>query len=259
MPTVSSDDVSLHYEVAGSGPPVVFVNEAGFGGWSWGWQHRAVCGPYESVVWDLRGTGRSDRPPGPYALETLVADLEAVLAAVDARAAHVVGAGLGGVVALQAARTSTRVETVTAIGTGASAEAFDTEALVVPARDPDAFRRATEGLLSRDFRTTQPDVVDGIVEWRLEGDADADGTRAQLAALDGYDVTDWGYEVTVPALVVHGTDDSLVPYESGDRLAASLPRGDLLSVDGADHLPHVERSRLVNDHLLGFLDEHTDE
>ena len=113
-------------------------------------------------------------------------------------------------------------------------------------------------MLSREFRASQPDVVDGIVEWRREDDADPGGTRSQLAALEGFDATEWGYEVTVPALVVHGTDDALVPHRSSETLAESLPKGELLSVEGAGHLPQVERSRLVNDHLLGFLDANTE-
>lgn len=258
MPTVSNDGVSLHYEVDGAGTPVVFVNEAGFGGWSWGWQHRAVAGPYRSVVWDLRGTGRSAVPDGPYELETLVDDLEAILQALDARSAHVVGAGLGGVIALQAARDSTRIETLTVIGTPARAEAVDRDALVVD-RDRAALRASTESLLSSSFRADQPDVVDGIVEWRDDGDADPAGTRAQLDAASGFDATAWGYELTTPTLVVHGTADSVVPHDAGRRLAESLPRGELRSIDGSDHLPQIERSRAVNDHLLGFLADQTDD
>ncbi|MFC3960092.1 alpha/beta fold hydrolase [Halovivax cerinus] len=269
MQTVSTDGTTLHYAVDGEGPPVVFVTEAGLGGWSWGWQHRAVAGPYRSVVWDLRGTGRSERPPGPYAMETLVADLEAILAAVDARAAHVVGAGLGGAIALRAARASTRIETVTVVGTPADETAFDGSALVVDrdetsqgdgvASDGDAFRRSTEALLSADFRAAQPAVVDGIVDWRRDGDADAAATRDQLAAFEEFDATDWGYEVTTPTAVVHGTDDAVVPVESAERLADALPNGAFVPIDGAAHLPQIERSRAVNDHLRGFLNEHTDE
>ena len=256
MPTTTHGDVSLYYEVAGSGEPVVFVSEAGLGGWSWGWQHAAVTVPFESVVWDLRGTGRSDSPPGPYELSTLAADLEAVLAAVSARRAHVVGAGLGGAIALAAARESTRIETLTLLGTGDRGESFDLEALVAPPDDRNAIRDSLERVLSADFREHQPEVVDGIVDWRAEGDADAASVRAQLAALEGFDVTEWGYEVDQPTLVLHGTADSLVPVDAGRALADALPRGRFRPIDDAGHLAQIEYSREVNDRLLGFLDEH---
>ncbi|MFC6766971.1 alpha/beta hydrolase, partial [Natrinema soli] len=50
MPIASNGSVSLYYDRAGEGEPVVFVSEAGLGGWLWGWQHAAVAGPHEAVV-----------------------------------------------------------------------------------------------------------------------------------------------------------------------------------------------------------------
>ncbi|NKE36929.1 alpha/beta fold hydrolase [Natronococcus sp. JC468] len=257
MSTVSNGSVSLYYrrEGEGDGEPVVFVSEAGLGGWSWGWQHAALTGPYETVVWDLRGTGRSDAPPGPYSMATLVADLETILAAVDARNAHLVGAGLGGAVALAAARESTRVATLSVLGAAARGSAFDLEPLLAAPDDRAALWDSLEAGLSADFRESQPDVLDGIVDWRAEGDAAPAGWEAQLAALEGFDAGDWLVEVTLPARVLHGTEDALVPVEAGRELAAGLPRGEFVPLEDAGHLVGIERSRTVNDRLLGFLEE----
>lgn len=267
MPTASNGDVSLHYEVDGDGyrdspasssDTVVFVSEAGLGGWSWGWQHAALSGPYETIVWDLRGTGRSDVPSGPYGLETLAADLEAVIADSGTRSAHVVGAGLGGAVALEAARTSSRVETLALLGTAPEKAAFSLEPLFAPPEDREAIRSSLEGVLSADFRARQPEVLEGIVDWRAEGDASRAGWEAQLDALRGFDATDWLVEITQPALVVHGSEDELVDPEGGERLARGLPRGEFEKVEDAGHLAFIERSRTVNDRLLGFLEAQED-
>jgi 3-oxoadipate enol-lactonase len=257
MPTVSNDDVSLYYHREGddSTEPIVFVSEAGLGGWSWGWQHAALAGPFETVVWDLRGTGRSDSPPGPYAMETLVADLETVLAAVDARNAHVVGAGLGGAVALTAARESTRVGTLSLFGTAARGSTLDLEPLFASPDDPDALRASLETGLSADFRREQPDVVDGIVNWRADGDATREGWTAQVAAFEGFNAADWLVEVTQPTRVFHGTADELVSVDAGRELASGLPRGEFVPLESAGHLAFVERSRTVNDLLVEFFED----
>lgn len=257
MPTASNGSVSLYYDRAGEGEPVVFVPEAGLGGWLWGWQHAAIAGPYEAVVWDLRGTGRSDAPSGPYTLETLVADLETVLADCDLRNAHLVGCGLGGAIALQAARTSSRVATLTLFGTAARGDAFDLEPLFAPPDDRDALRESLEAGLSDDFLAAQPDVRDGIVDWRADGDADRAGWDAQVAALADFDASDWLVEVTQPTRVFHGGADELVSPSAGEDLARGLPRGEFRDLEGAGHLAFIERSRLVNDLLLGFLEEQT--
>ncbi|ARS89723.1 alpha/beta fold hydrolase [Natrarchaeobaculum aegyptiacum] len=254
MPTATNDSVSLFYERDGDGDPIVFVSEAGLGGWSWGWQHAALTGPYETVVWDLRGTGRSDAPPGPCSLEAHVSDLEAVLEACDIRRAHLVGCGLGAAIALEAARTTSRARSLALFGAAADGEAMDLEPLFAPPDDRDALADSLEAGLSDDFRESHPDVCEGIVDWRADGDADRAGWETQVAPLEDFDATDWLVEITQPALVVHGTADDLVPVDAGQSLARDLPRGEFHPLEGAGHLAFVERSRPVNDLLDGFLE-----
>ncbi|WP_323172835.1 alpha/beta hydrolase [Natrialba sp. PRR66] len=258
MPIASNGSVSLYYDregdTAGDAAPVVFVSEAGLGGWLWGWQHAALTGPFETVVWDLRGTGRSDAPPAPYAMSELVADLEAVLAECDIHNAHLVGCGLGGAIALAAARTTTRVTTLSLFGTAARGDEFGLDALFAPPTDREAIRDSLEAALSDEFSAAQPDAVEGIVDWRADGDADRAGWEAQRAALDEFDATEWLVEVTQPTRVVHGSEDDLVAPAAGRELARGLPRGEFTELDGAGHLAFVERSRDANDLLLGFLE-----
>ncbi|WP_411967692.1 alpha/beta fold hydrolase [Haloferax sp. YSSS75] len=253
MPTASRDGTDLYYETDGDGETVVFVGDAGYGGWQWGWQYAAVTGPYEALVTDLRGTGRSDAPPGPYSVEMLVADLEAILSDAGVRKAHVVGLGLGGMVGLAAAQTTSRVRSLTLVGTAASGADVDADPLYGAPSDARALRESLTPALSDEFREEQPDVVERIVEWRAVEDATPDAWTAQTAAIADYDAGPL-YEVTVPTLVVHGTADPVWPVEGGRALADGLPRGRFESFDGAHHLVTVERSRLVNDALVGFLE-----
>ncbi len=259
MPTATNGSVSLYYDRAGTGEPIVFVSEAGFGGWLWGWQHAALAGPYESIVWDLRGTGRSDAPPGPYSIETLADDLGTVLAACDVRSGHLVGCGLGGLVSLWAARSSNRIETLTLFGTAARGDAMELDRLKASPDDRDALDTTVSAALSADFLDRQPDVRDGIVDWRADDDATLAGWNAQLAALDGSDATDWLVSVPQPTQVIHGTDDTIVAPAAGNALAAGLPRGEYVPVDGAGHCCFIEQSRTVNDRLRAFFDDYTGE
>jgi pimeloyl-ACP methyl ester carboxylesterase len=255
MPTASNGDVDLYYETDGEGETVAFVGDVGYGAWQWGWQHAAVAGPYESLVLDLRGAGRSDAPPGPYSVGTLATDLVTVLADHDVRKAHLVGAGLGGMVALHAAHSTTRARSLTLLGTAPYGGDLDLEPLYGPAGDFDGLERSLEAAFSREFVEAHPDAIQQIVEWRTNEDAGRDAWEAQVAAVRQFDATDYLYEVTTPALVVHGTDDAVWPPTRGRELADGLPRGRFLPVEGAGHLAHVEASRHVNDELLAFLDD----
>ncbi|WP_435126562.1 alpha/beta fold hydrolase [Halobaculum sp. D14] len=259
MPYATHDGVDVYYESDGSGEPVVFLGEIGLGPWQWGWQHARVAGPYEAVVPATRGTDESGAPPAPWTMADLVGDVDAVLADAGVDSAHFVGVGFGAALAMRIALSEGRAETLTLVGAAASGRGIDADALWADPSDPEALHRSLEAALSADFFDRQPDDVARMVEWRGAEDADRDAWTAAKGALDDFDVSDRLYELTTPTLVLHGTEDAVCPPTKGEELAAGLPRGEHVPVDGAGHLANVEHSRVVNDHLLAFLDEHTDE
>lgn len=254
MPYATTDGVSLYYEVDGDGEAVLCCGDIGLGAWQWGWQHAALAGPYELLVGDTRGCGRSDDPPAECTIETLTADAIALLRDHGVRAAHVIGAGLGGMVALALARDTGRVRSLTLVGTALSGDGYHAEPMRADPTDDAALRQSLEAAFSRDFVEEYPHAVADIVEWRAAEDAHPDAWAAQAAALEAFAI-EAPYEITEPALVVHGTDDRLCPLARGEELAADLPHGDLYKVEGAGHLAHIEASRAVNDRLEGFLAE----
>ena len=253
MPTVSTDGAELYYETEGSGETVAFVGDAGYGAWQWGWQHAAVAGPYESLVTDLRGVGRSGGGTAVDGVDTLASDLAAVLADAAVDTAHVVGAGLGGMVALRAALSTSRVESLTLIGTAARGDGLDLDPLWGDPGDPLALERSVAAATADSFVDTHPDAVDRMATWRAAEDAPRPVFDAHAAAATSFDVSDRLYEITRPTLVVHGGDDAVWPPTRGAALAEGLPRGEFREVADAGHLVHAEASRRVNDDLLGFL------
>lgn len=245
MPRATNDGVNLYYETAGSGLPVVFVSDLGCGAWLWSWQSPALAGPHETITWDLRGVGRSgvaDR----YSIAAMVSDLEAVLAAHGVRKAAVVGAGMGGMVALGAALDTSRVGRLALLGTAAEGSAFDTRPFLGPTGE-------LESLTSGAFREARPEEIDRITEWRANEDASKAVCRAQSEAVAAFDVSDRLHEITIPALVGHGTADAVVSPEAGRELAAGLPRGRFEAFEAGPHFFFIEQARLVSDALAGFL------
>ncbi len=265
MPFADHDGVSLYYETDGSAKhdTVAFIGDVAYGAWQWGWQHAAVAGPFESLVWDHRGTGKtnvpdgSDASDGSYSVAEMAGDLDAVLAHHGVRKAHLVGAGLGGMVALHYAKGFSRAKTLTLIGTAAAGSQL------APGMRDELLAEKTADALHESLRPVVSEEafaagVEDVVEWRLTDDAALPAQRAQFAALEGFDVSEKLYEITTPALVCHGTDDRVIPIEAGSKLADGLPRGELQTFEDAPHLVHVEHSKAVNDALLTFLAEHTD-
>ena len=256
MPTATNGGVDLHYAVKGEGPTLVFCGEAGLGAWLWSYQLGGLPENVETLVWDYRGTGESDAPGGTYDVETLVADLDAVLSDHGARSVHLVGAGLGGAVAIEYARQSGRVKTLTLFGTPTGPEDIDESALDrlwAPREDSEALRESLRVAFAPGVVDSHGEEMDRIVGWRREDDADRTGWEGQRAALLGWELTE-PYEVTTPARVFHGVEDAIVDPGAGETLAEALPRGEYTAVEGG-HCCFVESAQAVTDELLALLED----
>lgn len=251
MPFARATGCSLYYETDGTGPTVAFVNEVGYGAWLWGWQYASLCGPFETVVFDPRGTGRSDSDSPTNGIETLAADVEAVCSDHGARGVHLVSAGLGGMVALAYAREYDRARSLTLMGTALNGGAVADGVLDrMSSTKPESLEPCfSDAFLERE-------IIDRILDWRNAEDASADAREAQANAMRAF-TCEKPYEITIPALVLHGSDDPLIPVEAGKELATALPNGRFETLPGR-HLAFIETSKHANDAIMGFLESITD-
>jgi pimeloyl-ACP methyl ester carboxylesterase len=264
---------------SGSDPETVALVEGlGYGRWMWRWQRERLAEEgYRVVVWDNRGTGDSDVPDGPYTIEEMASDLDAVLDAVGAERAHVVGASMGGMIAQQYALDYDRAESLALLCTSHGGE----EAVEVPeetqtrmfgvpadiveqsstgnqtqsddAYEREAIRYKMKPAMTDGFWRANEDLIESIVDWRLESDAPDEAREAQAAAVADFDASDRLAEIEIPAFVAHGTDDRVLPVENADLLARKLPNAELVIFEGGPHLFFIEQAEAVNDQLVEFL------
>lgn len=101
MPTVRTNDIETYYERRGEGRPVVFVHAAMLDHSMWDEQVEALVPDYETVVYDLRGHGRTGgSDETEYSVELYGEDLAALVAELDLDRPVVCGLSLGGMIAL---------------------------------------------------------------------------------------------------------------------------------------------------------------
>jgi pimeloyl-ACP methyl ester carboxylesterase len=274
MPYADNDGISLYYETTGpagddtgptdADPPegtpdeddtevVVLVEGLGYGRWMWRWQRERLAEEgYRVVVWDNRGTGDSEEPAGPYTVEEMASDLEAVLAEAGVEHAHVVGASMGGMIAQQYALDYTSHG-----GEEANETPEETQARMfgVPddADEREAIRYKMKPATTDEFRRENDEIIEDIVDWRLAGDASEPAREAQAAGVAQFDSSDRLGEIDVPVLVAHGTDDRVLPVENADLLYRTLSHVQLTVFEGGSHLFFIEQAEQVNDRLGEFL------
>ena len=80
MPWMTANDISIHYELAGNGPTVVLMHEMGGTLDSWDGIAPALAERFRVLRYDQRGSGLTEKVRQPYGNDTLVDDLQAVLA-----------------------------------------------------------------------------------------------------------------------------------------------------------------------------------
>ena len=100
MPTVRTGDVETYYERRGEGPPIVFVHASILDHSMWDEQAAALADDYETLVYDLRGHGRTGGSAVPaYSMDLFAEDLDALLAALAVERPVLCGLSMGGLVA----------------------------------------------------------------------------------------------------------------------------------------------------------------
>jgi len=264
--TADHAGVAIAYEERGRDPAeaetVVLCEGLGYGRWMWNWQADALAESYHVVLWDNRGTGDSDVPEGPYTIGRMAGDLEAVLDDAGVDAAHVVGASMGGMVAQRYALTYDRARSLTLLCTSPGGpdavptpESTLARMFSVPddADEREAIRYKMAPAVSDGFIEDNPELIERIVDWRLDSDAPPSAREAQAAAVQAFDASDELDALDGPALVAHGTDDRVLPVENGELLAEAIPGADAEFVEGGSHLFFIEEAERVNDLLVEFL------
>ncbi|MGE0210688.1 MAG: alpha/beta fold hydrolase [Parvibaculaceae bacterium] len=139
MPTLRSGQASLHYEVHGSGPPILFAHESTGQCESWLPQVEHFARRHTCILYNARGYPPSDAPadPNAYSQAIFVADMLAMLDGLKIERAHIVGLSMGSMTALHfGLRHPSRATSIVLAGTGpgqsrAAVEVFKTGVLAL--------------------------------------------------------------------------------------------------------------------------------
>jgi pimeloyl-ACP methyl ester carboxylesterase len=247
----ASDGVRLAYAVSGHGPPLVktanWLNHLEYDWESPVWGHvlHGLSQDHTLVRYDARGNGLSDWDVAEISLDAWVADLEAVVADAGVERFPLFGISQGCAISVAyAVRHPERVSHLVLYGgfaLGASKrspkdaerrKALATLASLEWGADSPAFRQ----MFTLQFMPEgSKEQINAFNELQRRCTSPACAAR-YIEAVGDFDVADICSKVTVPTLVMHARGDLIVPFESGQKLAALIPGAKFIALQSRNHL-----------------------
>jgi len=277
---VARDGVKVHYEVFGAGEPTVMLLPT----WSiihsrhWKLQVPDLARRHRVITFDGRGNGRSDRPAGPeaYRPAEFTADALAVMDATGTDRAVLVALSLGATWALElGALHPERVAGIVFIGPALPLVPMSAErrsySFTERLDTTDGWAKYNQHYWREHYREfieffmrqvfTEPHSTKPIEDaegWGLETDpetliATQVGVRVHGGPVsDPEGAAELATRLRCPVLVIHGDEDAVRPLAAGARLA-ELADGELVTIEGGGHAPHVRDPVKVNLLLREFI------
>ncbi|MGD9404209.1 MAG: alpha/beta fold hydrolase [Anaerolineae bacterium] len=248
MPKIRAGEIEIHYEIHGTGEPLVLISGLGYDLWMW---HKMVPGlaeHFQVIAFDNRGAGETDKPAGPYTAQMLAGDTAALLEALGLEQAAIMGHSMGGFVAqaLVLSRpelVSKLILSATNFG-GPHHVPITPEAMaVLTDTQSDPIERLRRGIVistAPGFAEVCPEIIDEWVTYRIEHPIDPAGYQAQLqiglalmseAASFEHKLK----EVKTPTLILFGEHDKVVPPGNAELLHKEIAGSTVKILPNAGH------------------------
>jgi pimeloyl-ACP methyl ester carboxylesterase len=243
--------MDLHHVRRGAGEPLLMIQGMSGTHAAWGDPFLSHLEPaFDCITYDHRGIGFSPKITDPFSIVDLADDAAKLLDHLGLESAHVIGISMGGMVAQELAlRHGERIRTLTlgctyCGGPGSSLiDPADGQKLMTAfgSGDRDVALRVGFELNTSDAFRADPSRFQAFKEMALSAPSRLPTIMLQMQAIGGHDTQDRLGEIRTPTLVVHGTEDRMVPYPNGELIASKVPDAHLATLEGVGHMFWWER------------------
>ena len=244
MPRVAVNGTTLYFEEHGDGEPLLFISGLGRNHTTWNSFIPPFTARRRCIVFDNRGTGRSEVPAGQYTIEQMADDAAGLLDALDVASADCIGVSLGGsVLQALAYRHPTKVRRAVLISSFPNYTALQHAwldagiALRQAGVDPKTTFISSMPWVFTSRLLTNHVEAEKFVERSLEdpNPTSIDGFLAQADAIRCFDSRERLCEITAESLILVGAEDILTPIEQSVEMAELIPASHLVVLPRGGH------------------------
>jgi pimeloyl-ACP methyl ester carboxylesterase len=245
MNYIQVGDIKVHYNLQGEGFPIVLI--MGFTGSMHWWDPELINSlseKYTVLTFDNRGAGRTVTPDeGDFSIEMLADDTAALMDGLGIERAHIFGFSMGGTIAqTMALRHSGKIGKLILGGTfcgGKETVMADPEVTKLLLDSSGGinglFSRTLKLMFPAEFLNANPDFAADFKTRYMTAPISSNNVRRQMIASMKFSAYHKLPEIKLPALIVTGSEDILIPPANSHILAERIPGAKLIKYPGAGH------------------------
>ena len=263
MSLTTGTKVSLCYSLAGDGSPVCLINGYRLNGAAWPAAFiDRLSERFSVIIFDNRGTGRSDKPDTGYELADMAEDIAGLLDHLNLLRVHLFGFSMGGAIAQEfAIRYADRLDRLVLFGTfcggiwtePASWSVFKRLMIREGQTPEEAARQAWPVTYSPEYLAAHADAVERQMRRELEHPTPLFVAQRQMEALRKFDRYRDLPRITATTLVATGEHDVLVKPRNSRILASRIPNARLEVLHDLGHRAIWEAPEEIADLVGDFL------
>ncbi|MGH1352016.1 MAG: alpha/beta fold hydrolase [Methyloligellaceae bacterium] len=259
---IPTDIGSLHADINGSGPAIIFWPSLMMDHTLWAPQVNHFSDRYTTIAIDPHGHGQSDPLDREFTLEECAESFIAILDDLGLEKAHIVGNSWGAMIgAIFAARHPDRIGcAILANGTASAAsEEYRREVskfckdVLIPEKRAKFKDRRAENFLGKTTFSERPDLVKRVVESSESVEPQSASYAVSSVAVNRRDQHDLLNKICTPCLIIAGSEDRSFPVPELREMADAIPDAELVILEKVGHLAALEAPEQFNRLLEDFL------
>ncbi|MDY6833298.1 MAG: alpha/beta hydrolase [Chloroflexota bacterium] len=246
MATVQANNIQIHYEIYGSGSPLIMIMGLG-ANMNW-WDPRmiqALSPQFKTILFDNRGTGQSEISDCEYSITLFVNDVAGLMDALQIPKAHILGISMGGMIAQELVlHHPEKVEKLILCSTYCGSSrgippSLDTLGMITGDRTnmtpEDITRRTLPALFTKGFLDDNPEFINLTIQQLMVEQTSEDVLMRQMNAIIQFDTFERLPQISTHTLILHGKRDILLPPDNAAVMAQAIPNSHLVYFEKSAH------------------------
>ena len=265
MPRAKLNAISLYYEIYGKGHPVLLVSGLNSDNASWAGVRDKLAKHFRVIVFDNRGSGRSDTPEKKYSIREMADDAMSLLDHLQIKKCHVIGHSMGGYIAQEMAiyypeRVVKLILEATASVSSTRNNTLFNDFLKRFKRDRDneALMRSWTYWLFSPKTFERKNYIETFIKNAssypyLQA---AEGFKSQIGAIASFNACNELRNIKAKTLVITGSDDILIYPAESMKLVKGIKGSVFEKIKDSGHCAHIENPDIFASKIIKFLKRH---